>query len=919
MSRTKKTKSKPATQPAALVHLEGGEIHGDLKVVGHAETVIIQPPPPAESHSARFHRRLPAYLQHLIKQVEVLDLSTLARNAADEDADQAPPLAELYTSLDVLCGRERMDCRSAAEAPERQGERQSATAFVSQHPRVALLGDPGSGKSTFANYLALVLAGEWLRREKLDLAALGLASMETVHLERLGQDWQAGPLLPVRVLLRDFVAQRTPHGTPAEQLWAFVQREMGPALKDFLEPLQAHLRDHGGILILDGYDEVPETRLDPSTNAAKAPTLRDFVKEAVRDFQKHFPGVRILLTSRTYAYQDQPATDGQPARQVRLPGFDVTVLAPFSRGQMELFVDGWYAHRARRKAKSRLSEDATGRAALLKDAIRRRLYLEELVRRPLLLTLAAALHDWNQAKLPDSREELYRQSVDLLLYRWEGRKQTVDKDGRPVLQDQSAAAWFQVPQAAILNAFEEMAFKAHRDQPDRKGAADIKQEAVVAALMNMKAGPDLPQARIIEYIQDRAGLLLDRGNQVYCFPHRTFQEYLAACHLTRLRWPRELLGLVRGDVERWREAVLLAGAIAARMPSVGWQLAQKLCSPLCGTLPPWPEGDVQWWLTLLAGQLLVETGIGFGTDLDEDEAACRQHIVKALALLVDGGHLPPVDRAAAGIALGKLGDPRPGVGLKDGLPDLVFEPEEPLPPLPSQRSFKLAEDGTELVIEHPYRISRYPVTVAQFAPFKAVGYDEKNPDAPRWWGKGGWQWKVENQITGPEDSDPVFQTPNHPRVGVSWYEATAFCAWLAEQLTQKIRLPNEAEWEQAARWDGKKTDDRYFPWGGSKEDDPDFAQHCNCPPTGLGHTSAVGLFPSGKAGCGALDMAGNAWEWCENLFQKDREWRVLRGGSWANCGPASLSCSSRYFGHPYGRYDDRGFRCVWCVGGSAPR
>jgi formylglycine-generating enzyme required for sulfatase activity len=165
--------------------------------------------------------------------------------------------------------------------------------------------------------------------------------------------------------------------------------------------------------------------------------------------------------------------------------------------------------------------------------------------------------------------------------------------------------------------------------------------------------------------------------------------------------------------------------------------------------------------------------------------------------------------------------------------------------------------------------------------------------------------------------DPVFQTPNHPRVGVNWFEAMAFCRWLTQQLRQKkvlteseeIRLPHEAEWEQAARWNSKESqaDDRHFPWGNEEKS---IAQRCNMSKTGIGHTSAVGLSPSGKADCGAMDLAGNVWEWCENLHNPDEEWRVLRGGSWLDGAPHRLRCSSRNGSHPVNRFNYLGFRCV---------
>jgi formylglycine-generating enzyme required for sulfatase activity len=229
-------------------------------------------------------------------------------------------------------------------------------------------------------------------------------------------------------------------------------------------------------------------------------------------------------------------------------------------------------------------------------------------------------------------------------------------------------------------------------------------------------------------------------------------------------------------------------------------------------------------------------------------------------------------------------------------------------------------------ITQPFAISRYPVTVAQYQAFvHAGGYERKDLNGEPIWTDAGWKWKQSAKINGPEDYDPVFQTPNHPRVGVSWFEALAFCRWIAGQVKLPVTLPSQAEWERAARHD----DARAFPWGSEEQG---IEQRCNMSETGLGHTSAVGMFPSGNAFCGAADMAGNVWEWTRSLWGKDWQEasfgypyvlnakrenpdaptevaRVLRGGSWDD--PAGdARCAFRYRYGPFGRGRGIGFRVV---------
>jgi len=230
-----------------------------------------------------------------------------------------------------------------------------------------------------------------------------------------------------------------------------------------------------------------------------------------------------------------------------------------------------------------------------------------------------------------------------------------------------------------------------------------------------------------------------------------------------------------------------------------------------------------------------------------------------------------------------------------------------------------------------YYISRYPVTQTQYAAFvKAGGYTER-----RYWTDAGWQRKEREDWAGPECYGTPFDLPNHPVVGVSWYEAVAFCRWLEEQLKAvnskfqvwkadqlttisvspgafNVRLPGEPEWEKAARGE----DGRRYPW----ENDMD-AEQVNYEGTGIGATSAVGAFPGGASLYGVLDLSGNVWEWCRTKWEDDyRQYqndvdpagdalRVVRGGAFYD-DDWGVRCARRYGRFPNGRHWNQGFRVV---------
>jgi len=205
--------------------------------------------------------------------------------------------------------------------------------------------------------------------------------------------------------------------------------------------------------------------------------------------------------------------------------------------------------------------------------------------------------------------------------------------------------------------------------------------------------------------------------------------------------------------------------------------------------------------------------------------------------------------------------------------------------------FLHGEEKTQEIIDHDYWIDQYPVMNEKYRVFiEAGGYKNQ-----QYWSDEGWKWKTEKNIASPEYwSDPIWNKPDHPVVGVSYYEAEAYAIW-----TRK-RLPTEQEWEKAARGE----DGREYPWG--KEFDKD---RCNSEESDIGHTTPVTQYPNGVSPYGCYDMAGNVWEWCASWYDKGVGQRVVRGGSWSNV-PEFLRASDRGRDTTFNRFLNIGFRLV---------
>jgi formylglycine-generating enzyme required for sulfatase activity len=179
-----------------------------------------------------------------------------------------------------------------------------------------------------------------------------------------------------------------------------------------------------------------------------------------------------------------------------------------------------------------------------------------------------------------------------------------------------------------------------------------------------------------------------------------------------------------------------------------------------------------------------------------------------------------------------------------------------------------------------FDLAHTAVTVNQYAAFLNGGAVRQE----RWWSKEGWAW-VNGELDGwgrdnrwqPDRWEKQRYRLNHPVVGVTWYEAEAYCAWVSAQQKQTVRLPTEEEWERAARGD----DGRPYPWG--EVFDPSLT---NTFESGNRDALPVASLPGDVSPFGVMDMGGNVQEWTSSEYRALPDevhptgpLRVARGGS----------------------------------------
>ncbi|MEV4174076.1 SUMF1/EgtB/PvdO family nonheme iron enzyme [Nonomuraea sp. NPDC049709] len=705
-----------------------------------------------------------------------------------------------------------------------------------------------------------------------------LALQESARLAERAAAGAGGPV-PVFVSLAN-LAQRAA-GSAAYSLYEYISA-LGQDLQ--LPGLDSEVRKlarRGEVMfLLDGADEVPES-------------LRDSVMEMVNYGLYAGSGNRVLITSRRVG-------------AARFTGYRRLDIAPFTvDDQRNLLMVLCGPERTRV-----LLAEITGRAEV-----------REMARVPMMLTVLGlvaresehvALEPPGQpgisATLDDyfrRHSDLFRLAVRILL---EGRHRS-----RRSVADPYAAEQVLAGTSLLLH-----------DLSGQRGGEETFRDIQIEAAVRQAGGEHLaPWRGPREFIDDVSAVSniihpVDALRTRYRYLHRTVREFLAALELS-LSPPDERRRIV-GEVvneQHWAEVLILLGGLVS-------DVDDHLMSLLQG--PP----D----LALRALKEVNDLDPGLAAQILELRPTSlrnrRQIFVELARKLPDKSQL--MDTLWAYLEAAGEHIPRVDVYF---IRDLLSTFRTPLADQLANEAFKHLGPVPEDLFTMPPGMDA-PYWCHLPAGSFVMGGAEDDEDRPEW-------VPVHHEVVLPEmwigrvlvtnemyerfdrghrayrpfqdDVDPR-ELDHHPVVDVSWYEAKVFCDWAAQRFPN-VRLPSEYEWEKAASWNGSRK--FRFPWG--DEWDP---ARLNSWERGPNRTTRVGDYPAGASPCGALDMAGNVWEWCLDWFVDDLspelgyqpavagDRRVDRGGGWYH--DVGRPCTfMRAADAPSDSFSHCGFRLLVCA------
>ena len=782
-------------------------------------------------------------------------------------------------------------------------------------PALVLLGPPGSGKSTL------------LRHFELDNARTVLAASAAAD--------------PTRAPVTFFIALNG-YGTrgadppPRPLDWL---RERWAAENPDLPPLDALLRERRVTLLLDALNEMPQAGPEP---------LRCW-KGFLADLTQRYPGNRAIFSCRSLDYSATLSSKDLPVPQVRIETLSDDQIQEF----LALYCPDHHVA---------LWGNLAGSPQL--DVLRSPYFLKLLVAQ----TTAGEIPEGRAALFGGFARQALQREIEADHRLFQPGVLLSERDRARFGQPRNWKTPHELPREGIL--FDQLSHLAFQMQARRQVGEASQVRIAYRDALDLLA-PD--RAEDVLKAGEALGVLEeDLGRDEVLYVHQLLQEYFAARWLAAQPEPRWVHREWRADRVSPTLPETLAGLADSDplppLPGTGWEETAVLAAAMADR-PDAFVADLKTANLALAGRCAAQPDVRVSD-------ALKDRIRQALLQRTQDPAADLRSRIAAGLALGELGDPRlrryQGPHGDYLLPPLIPIAGGAYA-IGSDEGLYKREAPVRAVNLPPFQFGQFPVTNAEWALFmKADGYEDErwwDTAAAQAWRRGEGtaegakqQWREDRQyfqanfdnirnlhrqgritskqaddweqIARMDDdefealqehsyppgrqtqpafwNDEAFDNPTRPVVGVCWYEARAYCAWLSAQIGQPFRLPTEAEWEAAARGRAGR---RYA------YSDAFDVTRCNAFETHIRRTTPVGVFPGGETPERLIDLTGNSWDWTSSLDQPypyvaadGREdpaaeaHRVVRGGSWNNS-QTYARAASRYAGAPDARLN-LGFRVV---------
>jgi formylglycine-generating enzyme required for sulfatase activity len=687
----------------------------------------------------------------------------------------------------------------------------------------------------------------------------------TDTLRRMQADPNAPLVVPVLARLADYAGE-----ADLTLLLRRALNELGPwTLGDASVRLLLWAKNVRFVLLLDGLNELKRVHVEDGRKA---------VRNHLRDYRTHI----VHLTCRTADFDAEQ--EAHPELQV-LPQADLWTVQPL--------VDDirYWDDEGESDVRDYLCYHLKEKAEPLYTHLRSDDRLASLARVPLFLWMLKEAAADRQGALPRNRGELLRSFVTAP--RVLGR---VPKDDRAAVEDALEWVGWRLQEAGALQTDGNALYDALEAA---KGRRSIELDTLKAHLKT-------------------AGLLLDFGDDRYRLLHQLVQEYAAAARLLDAKETAAQIPRLARD-EWWRETCILALWLDTTLHTPDY---------LFGLMG---DASVDLRVRVAAATILGETGdprfvrkayangveaiepqmvsipaglaILGGEDeeaYDDEKPECEAPVA-AFDLAVY-----PVTNAEFACFIEAGGYNDPSLWTAGGQAWLRGE---------GQIDPETEQDLRELYRSFSRDVEAY---IAKTKRTRAM--DDAAADGLRWWAAQGTEDRFlrayTDQILSEQRREPFYWRDSRynrrtqPVVGINWYEAVAYAAWLARVTGKAYTLPSEAQWEWAARRSVRR-----YPWG----DEWDGGK-CNWRGSGLNAPNPVGVYPHGVTDDGLHELAGNVFEWTTSLYRPypyraddGREaqdvdgLRVARGGSWY-IDRDVVRCAYRGRNNPRGRNGYRGFR-----------